>query len=79
MRMIRWMCGVKVSWSLTSLFRTYGYIRDDGVKVTDRFSCSEVRERLGIDNITRMWANAQRDSRPAEYRWRPLFNAAKFG
>jgi len=26
-----------------------------------------------------MWANAQRDSRPAEYRWRPLFNAAKFG
>jgi len=25
-----------------------------------------------------MWANDQRDSRPAEYRWRPLFNAAKF-
>ena len=23
--------------------------------------------------------NAQRDGRPAEYRWRPLFNAAKFG
>jgi len=29
--------------------------------------------------ITRMWANAHRDGRPAEYRWRPLFNAAKFG
>jgi len=29
--------------------------------------------------ITRMWANAKRDGRPAEYRWRPLFNAAKFG
>ena len=28
---------------------------------------------------TRMWANAQRDGRSAEYRWRPLFNAAKFG
>ena len=28
--------------------------------------------------ITRMWANAQRDGRPAEHRWRPLFNAAKF-
>jgi len=28
---------------------------------------------------TRMWANAQRDGRPAEYRWRPLFNAAKSG
>ena len=26
-----------------------------------------------------MWANAQRDGRPPEYRWRPLFNAAKFG
>ena len=22
-----------------------------------------------------MWANAQRDGRPVEYRWRPLFNA----
>jgi len=28
---------------------------------------------------TRMWANAQRDGRPVEYRWRRLFNAAKFG
>jgi len=28
---------------------------------------------------TRMWANAQRDGRPVECRWRPLFNAAKFG
>jgi len=27
----------------------------------------------------RMWANAQRDGRPAEYRWRPVLNAAKFG
>jgi len=24
-----------------------------------------------------MWANAQRAGRPAEHRWRPLFNAAK--
>ena len=23
-----------------------------------------------------MWTNAQRDGRPAEHRWRPLFNAA---
>ena len=27
-------------------------------------------------NQTRMWANAQRDGRPAEHRWRPLFDAA---
>jgi len=26
-----------------------------------------------------MWANAQRDGRPAEHRWGPLFNAATFG
>jgi len=26
-----------------------------------------------------MWANAQRDGRPDEYRWRRLFNATKFG
>ena len=25
-----------------------------------------------------MWANAQRNDRSVEYRWRPLFNAAKF-
>jgi len=29
--------------------------------------------------LTRMWANAQRDGHPAEHRWRPLFNATKFG
>ena len=34
---------------------------------------------LPATKATRMWANAQRDGRPAEYRWRPLFNAAKFG
>jgi len=27
----------------------------------------------------RMWASAQHDGRPAEYRWRPLLNAAMFG
>jgi len=26
-----------------------------------------------------IWANAQRDGRPAEHRWRPLFNATKYG
>ena len=33
----------------------------------------------GIQTLLEMWANAQRDGRPAEYTWRPLFNAAKFG
>ena len=35
--------------------------------------------RRGKKEELEMWANAQRDGRPAEYRWRPLFNAAKFG
>jgi len=28
---------------------------------------------------TRMWADAQRDGRPAEHRWRTPLNATKFG
>ena len=28
-------------------------------------------------NGTRMWANAQPDGRPAEHRWRPLFNTVQ--
>ena len=32
-----------------------------------------------MNKWTRMWANAQPDGRPAEHRWRPLFNGAKFG
>jgi len=31
---------------------------------------------LAKQKQTRMSANAQRDGRPAEHRWRPLFNAA---
>jgi len=36
-------------------------------------------DRAEKEKKLEMWANAQRDGRPAEYRWRPLFNAAKFG
>ena len=32
-----------------------------------------------IQRKLQMWANAEHDGRPAEHRWRPLFNAAKFG
>ena len=45
-------------------------------------SCTNGRtKKESIQTVmhTRMWASAQRDGRPAEYRWRPLFNAAKFG
>jgi len=36
---------------------------------------AEIRRGIKLE----MWANAQRDGRPAEHRWRPLFNATKFG
>jgi len=39
---------------------------------------SDIMKIRPFKKKTRMWANAQRDGRPAEYRWRPLFNAAKF-
>ena len=32
--------------------------------------------RSSLPAVLEMWANAQRDGRPAEYRWRPLLNAA---
>jgi len=40
---------------------------------------AEIRRGKKKERRTRMWANAERDGRPAEYRWRPLFNATKFG
>jgi len=41
--------------------------------------CAAAQISRGKKDRTRMWANAQRDGRPAQHRWRPLFNAAKFG
>jgi len=41
-----------------------------------RSATAEIRR--GKEDLE-IWANAQRDGRPAEYRRRPLFNAAKFG
>ena len=40
---------------------------------------SNLTSRDHISEKTRMWANAQPDGHPAKHRWRPLFNAAKFG
>ena len=40
--------------------------------------CQWQHKQLGLGFIRKleMWANAQRDGRPAYYRWRPLFNAS---
>jgi len=34
-----------------------------------------VRLNVAKDVKLKMWASAHYDGRPAEYRWRPLFNA----
>jgi len=41
--------------------------------------CHQGRQADEYRVNTRMWANAQRDGRPAEYRWHLLFNTTKFG
>jgi len=46
---------------------------------TEDIQSAAAEIRRGKKKKTRMWANAQRDGRPAKYRWRPLFNAAEFG
>ena len=46
---------------------------------TDNLIQNFMRFCVIIQNKTRMWASAERDGRHDEYRWRPLFNAAKFG
>jgi len=51
--------------------QSFSPLVDGNVKNKNAADCS----RLQLE----MWANAQRDGRPAEYWWRPLFNAAKFG
>jgi len=51
-----------------------------GTRVTERvFYRMFFASLLTNVSATRMWANAQRDGRPAKHMWRPLFNAAKFG
>jgi len=45
--------------------------------LTSRCSTETAKRRIMMQ--TRLWTNTQPDGRPAEYRWRPLFNAAKIG
>jgi len=59
---------------LSSNFADSGWTQAEQVaEAYITISCNKLYRKL------EMWANAQRDGRPAEYRWRPLFNAAKFG
>jgi len=57
---------------------------DDVIESTESFGLSgpdawvQNKWRKKIKG-TRNVGQCQRDGRPAKYRWRPLFNAAKFG
>ena len=70
--------------NFSCLIKTEGLARLKAVTYTvkeiiSQKRCKIERDIVNTDQYYRMWANAQRDGRPAEYRWRPLFNAAKFG
>ena len=54
--------------------QTYNVYSAEINKLIKSALCS--RTHQGNLKPTRMWANAQRDGHPAEYRWHPLFNAA---
>ena len=43
--------------------------------VPTRQECHCAVSLIITTTTTRMWTSAQHDGRPAEYRWRPLFNA----
>jgi len=80
----RWPCGVcgrgvgnnsiQCTSCHTWVHKKCSGIKGSMYKVMRSFIC-----RGCLNPITRMWANAQRDGRPAAYRCHPLFNAAKFG
>ena len=53
------------------MFPMYKWFSHNTVYVFDKSAWHYIRHEL------EMWANDQRDGRSAEYRWRPLFKAAK--
>jgi len=61
---------------VSSVYERYRQTRDGWVA-----AYSEREREFMVANIsqTRIWADAQRDGCPVEYRWCPLFSAAKFG
>jgi len=62
-------------WLENTYSRPFLTVVDGEVKIVDHRTHALLAKR----HWTRMWANAQRDGRFAEYRWRPVLNAAKFG
>ena len=76
------MCGQKLTGSQLDLsHRTKNRVMNKTVKTNNQDDQKKLFSHTAASrtNKTRMWANAQPDGRPAKHRWRPLFNAAKFG
>jgi len=73
----------KAMMTLTKEFSNFQATRTTNFFVLQKLANDSIQQceekNSYIKYMTRMWANAQRDGRPAIYRWRPLFNAAKFG
>ena len=69
------------AWDMTSLASGFTVHVSSTLLLCNIIFCSNINGVLTAAKlwVTRMWSNAQRDGHPAEYRWRPLFNAAKFG
>jgi len=80
-------CCIKIQIGLTFVVPAYpGRLGKEAIKWVPVFQCTWPKPKTKsiwtvnqIYSQLEMWANAQRDGRPAEHRWRPLFNAAKFG
>ena len=70
------MCGSMVDIQSSTTEIMQGRKRRKKIEITGQKYNAPLLHRVAI---TRMWANAQRDGRPAEHRWCPVFNAAKFG
>ena len=74
-------------WHFKSRFMVWDASKWTHYRFTAEYQRKSVKIGENLEKVTgwwfssklEMWANAQRDIRPAEYRWRPLFKAAKFG
>ena len=84
-----WKMNIFLQWPWTLWPITLTFEFDlDRVEMNQHAKYLGQRSKLFSSNVcvpthkhtwTRNVINVQRDGRPAEYRWRPLFNAAKFG
>jgi len=70
--------GGSLNWLTTPLVQQ-GRLKMVKYRVRSKVADRKIREVSLILDTTKMWADAQRDGHPAEYRWCPLLNAAKFG